>query len=104
MAALRKVGELTKQALTEAASPKPAADTADVSEVSTTERPTRRQQWDARLAEIQPRFSAAVAGSAPNVDKLRKVMQYAQNEARLQQFLKALVGLDRLERLLSEAT
>jgi hypothetical protein len=96
--ALRRVGGLTKQALAEAeATPPPAPKSDD----GRAEQPSRRQQWDARLAEVQPRFSAAVAGSVANVDKLQKVMAYAQNEARQQKFVKALVGLDRLERLLN---
>jgi hypothetical protein len=97
---LRKVGELTKQALAEAEVAPPAAKASDSSTQSGSAKATRRQQWDARLEKVQPRFSAAVAGSAANVDKLQKVMAYAQNEARQQRFVKALVGLDRLERML----
>jgi hypothetical protein len=97
LAALRSVGDLTKRALAEVETMPPAASSNDVPAAQQ----TRRQQWDVRLAEVQPRFSAVVAGSAANVDKLQKVMAYAQNEARQQKFVKALVGLDRLERLLN---
>jgi hypothetical protein len=100
LAALRKVGELTKQAIAEAESAAPAAKASGSAAQSSLAPLTRRQQWDDRLAVIQPRFNAAVADSTDNVDKLQKVMAYAQDEARQQRFVKALVGLDRLERLL----
>jgi hypothetical protein len=103
LAALRRVGELTKQALAETESTMPAADASDSATQSRVAQPTRRQQWDDRLAAVQSRFDKAVAGSTTNVDKLQKVMGYAQNEARQQRFVKALVGLDRLERLLNNS-
>ncbi len=101
LAALRKVGDLTKQALAEAEATPPAATSNGAPASAQAGQSSRRQQWEARLAEVQPRFSAAVAGSAANADKLEKVMAYAQSEARQQRFVKALVGLDRLERLLN---
>ncbi len=103
LAALRKVGELTKRALAKAETATLVTGANDISNQSHVAQQTRRQQWDNRLAEVQPRFNAAIAGSAENVDKLQKVMTYAQNEARQQRFVKALVGLDRLERLLSDS-
>jgi hypothetical protein len=101
LTALRKVGELAKQALAEAESAVPAAEANDLATPSSAAKPTRRQQWDARLEEVQPRFNAAVADSAANVVKLQKVMAYKHNQARQQRFVKALVGLDRLEKLLN---
>ena len=100
LAALRKVGELTKKALAEAETAGPAAQAKEAPKQSNAAKETRRQQWNTRLEEVEPRFESAVAGSAENVDKLQKVMAYAQNEARQQRFVKALVGLDRLEKLL----
>ena len=100
MAALRKVGELTKRALAEAESAAEAQkDT--TSERTKSAKDTRRQQWDARLADIEPRYRTAVNGDAGNSKKLQTIMSYAQNQARQQQFVKALVGLDRLEQMLS---
>jgi hypothetical protein len=104
MAALRRVGELTKQALAEADA-RPAIIKADspANELATAQN-SRRRKWETRLAEVEPTYRDAISRGASSVDKLRKVMNYARNEARQQKFVKALVALDRLERLIDDSS
>jgi hypothetical protein len=102
MTALRRVGELTKQALAETEG-RPATIEADstANELATAQN-SRRRKWEARLAKVEPTYRDAISRGASSADKLRKVMRYARNEARQQKFVKALVALDRLERLMGE--
>jgi hypothetical protein len=102
MAALRRVGELTKQALS-ATDTRPAGNESDGASDFTTSQNARRRNWESRLAEIEPRYRATISNSDSTSDKLRKVMTYATNQARLQKFIKAMVALDRLELLLNES-
>ncbi len=102
--ALRMAGQLAKQALDEADAATTAVTATDFPAPMKQVQQSRRQRWEARLADIQPRFNAAICGSTPGVEKLQKVMSYTLNVARQQQFTKALVGLERLERLLKETS
>jgi hypothetical protein len=107
LAALRIVGDLTKQALAETNTvPVGAGKRAVANDFASLLREAqtkRRGQWDERIAQIEPRFNEAVAAATDNVDKMRAVMDYALRQAARRQFVKALVGLDRLERLIAES-
>jgi hypothetical protein len=107
MAALRLVGQLTKQALAEADSAAHSArekpDAGSFAERLRDAEAKRRTQWEQRVAEIEPRFQQAMGTSTADAGKLRVVMNYAQTQAARRQFMKALVGLDRLELLMSQS-
>jgi hypothetical protein len=101
--ALRLVGQLTKQAIAEADA-SPAAVGADQTTSPMEEAKTaRRQQWEQRLAELEPHYSDAVNSANSGAGKLRIVMDYSRAQAERGQFVKALVGLDRLAQLLGES-
>jgi len=104
MTALRRVGELTKQALAEAEAKPSAAELDGAASDSTTSQSARRRKWESRLADVEPKYRDAISSSVSGSDKLRKVMSYAKNEARQQKFVKAMVALDRLERLMDESS
>ena len=108
LATLRIVGQLAKQALAEAETApaagreEPVADpvASRIQEAET----KRRHQWEERVAQIEPRYSEAVRAATDDTGKMRLVMDYAQTQAARKQFVKALVGLDRLERMLDGST
>jgi hypothetical protein len=60
----------------------------------------RRQQWEARFAEFEPRYNERSAVATPEASQMRVIMNYATRQAERKQFVKALTGLNRLERLL----
>lgn len=104
MAALRRVGELTKQALADAEARRGTTNADGAVNEPVTAQNSRRRKWETRLAEVEPTYRDAISRGASSVDKLRKVMRYARNEARQQKFVKALVALDRLERLMDDSS
>jgi hypothetical protein len=101
--ALRSVGELTKKVLSASEPVKRDEKPASLADKLKAAQRLRREEWEVRLADMDDRFAAALAAQSSNSNKLQKVMAYAQNEARKQRFVKALVGLDRLERLMEES-
>jgi hypothetical protein len=106
MVALRRVGALTKQALAETPTAPKAQSAAPDSLASRRKEAEekRRQQWEQRIADVEPRYSEAVQGAGPDAGKMKIVMDYAQTQSKRKQFVKALVGLDRLERMLAESS
>jgi hypothetical protein len=60
----------------------------------------RRQQWEERFAEVEPRYNEVVADETPQANQMRVIMNYATSQAQRKQFVKALAGLNRLEPLL----
>jgi hypothetical protein len=60
----------------------------------------RRQQWEERFAELEPRYNELSADSTPDANQMRVIMNYATRQAERKQFVKALTGLNRLEPLL----
>jgi hypothetical protein len=62
----------------------------------------RRQQWEERLAELEPRFNQRASDSTPDSNQIRAIMNYATSQAERKKFVKALAGLNRLEPMLSE--
>lgn len=103
MEILRLVGQLTKQALEEAnvSSAAVAADQT-ISRIEEAQA-VRRLQWEQRLTQLEPRYNEVTNSANPEVSKLRIVMDYAQSQAQRKHFVKALVGLDRLERMLLDS-
>jgi hypothetical protein len=102
MVALRLVGQLTKQAIFEAeAAPSVATDRTMPSPVEA--ETARRRQWEERLTEIEPRYRDAMTAANSSSTKLRIVMDYAHSQALRKRFVKAIVGLERLERMLAES-
>ncbi len=83
LATLQVVGTLTKRTLA-------GLETAS----------NRRQLWQDGLARLEPIYQQHMNADAPNAEKLRVIMDYAKNQAEQHQFVKALVGLKRLEPLL----
>jgi hypothetical protein len=103
MAALRHVGQLTKQAIAEAeASPAAVGIDQTVSPMDAA-KTARCRQWEERLMQLEPHYRDAVNGENSGAGKLRIVMNYARSQAERRQFVKALVGLDRLAQLLGES-
>jgi hypothetical protein len=63
----------------------------------------RRQQWQERYVGLQPQSDQAIQAAAPNANQIRAIMDYSMRQAERQQFMKALVALNRLETLLGGA-
>jgi hypothetical protein len=61
----------------------------------------RRQQWEERLAKIEPRYNGSLETGSGDPAVLQTIMNYARGQADRKQYVKALVGLDRLDPLLS---
>jgi hypothetical protein len=61
----------------------------------------RRQQWEERLAQLEPRYNGSLESGTADPRVLRAVMNYSQRQAERKQYVKALVGLDRLDSMLS---
>jgi hypothetical protein len=102
LSALRRVGELIRCCCAEAGIATGSEEPNNVAAPAETSSETRRREWDLRLAEIEPRYRESVRTGGPLAEQLQKVMQYAQTQAGNQQFIKALVGLDRVERMLGD--
>ena len=62
----------------------------------------RRRQWEARLADLEPRYNELASDSTAHSNQMRVIMNYAASQADRKQFVKALAGLDRLAPLLAE--
>jgi predicted nucleic acid-binding protein len=97
---LQRLTQLAKSALSIAAIATPDDDASNVASKLRAAQATRRQQFEARLTAILPRYNEALDASEAIAGKLKGVMGYVRDEARQQRFVKALVGLDRLEQLL----
>jgi hypothetical protein len=100
LVALRRLGELIRRSHEEAESASEAPSAVAASAQLTNE--TSRREWDLRLAQIEPRYREVVGSGGARSEQLQKVMEYAQTQAGNQQFVKAHVGLDRVEQLLGE--
>jgi hypothetical protein len=104
MVALRRVGELAKQALAEAESVRATGGDEPVRDPRAQRlqeaEARRRRQWQERIAQVEPRYHEAIGAATPDARQMRLVMDYAQRQAGRKHFVKALVGLDRLEQLL----
>jgi hypothetical protein len=61
----------------------------------------RRREWEERIAQVEPRYADAIESAGADAGKLRIVMNYAQTQSKRRQYVKALVGLERLERMLA---
>jgi len=101
MESLKRVGQLAKQALAEAE----AATVAAAAEQSTSDgnASPRSRKWQERLSDLEPRYNAALRDPQPRNQKLRLIMHYSRAQAAKRKFVKALVGLDRLESILAES-
>ncbi len=64
---------------------------------------SRRRQWLERIAEVEPRFNEQMANESPHVHQLKAIMDYTRRQADSKQYVKALVGLDRLEPMLNSS-
>jgi hypothetical protein len=61
----------------------------------------RRQQWEERLAQLEPRYNGSLDAGSADTRALQAIMKYAKSQAERKQYVKALVGLDRLDPMLS---
>jgi hypothetical protein len=102
LVALRRVGDLIKRSHAESELATASEESNSVGASAQPTGETRRREWELRLAQIEPRYREAVGAGGTQAEQLQKVMEYAQTQAGNQQFVKALVGLDRVEKLLSE--
>jgi hypothetical protein len=101
MAALRRVGALTKQALAEAESVASIPPVEEAASPRQEAEAKRRRQWEERIAQVEPRYAEAMQNSTPDAGKLEILMDYAQRQSKQRQYVKALIGLDRLEQMLA---
>jgi hypothetical protein len=63
----------------------------------------RRREWLDRIAELEPRLSEQLHNGSAEVGQMRAIMDYARRQAEKRQYVKALVGLQRLEPMLASS-
>jgi hypothetical protein len=100
--ALKRVGELIRRCCAEGGIATGSEEPNSIGASAQASDDTRRHEWDLRFAEIEPRYRESIRTGGPLAEQLQKVMEYSQTQAGNQQFIKALVGLDRVERMLGD--